>query len=133
MCIRDRWMTYGYPRVIDPHASDLARFYPEERGDDHIWARADEHFIKTYGIVHPQEQWEGRRDLVKSPYYSRQEALGAVFFQARVWERAQWYTSNADLVERYDLSEREVEWDNRWWSPIINLSLIHISEPTRPY
>jgi glycine cleavage system aminomethyltransferase T len=112
------WMTYGYPRVIDPHVSDIARFYPDERNEEHIWARADEHFIKTYGIVHPAEQWESRRNLKVSPYYSRQEALGAMFFQARVWERAQWYNSNADLVERYDLSEREVEWDNRWWSPI---------------
>ncbi len=122
------WMTHGYPRVIDPHASDIARFYDEERGDDHIWARAEEHFNKTYGIVHPQEQWEGRRDLVQSPYYSRQQALGAEFFQARVWERAQWYASNQDLVERYGLSEREVEWDNRWWSPIINGEHLNMRE-----
>lgn len=112
------WMTYGYPRVIDPHVSDIARFYPEERTDEHIWARAGEHFNKTYGIVHPAEQWESRRALQASPFYSRQEELGAFFFQARTWERPQWYASNADLCERYGLSEREVEWDNRWWSPI---------------
>ncbi|NNF53429.1 MAG: FAD-dependent oxidoreductase [Acidimicrobiales bacterium] len=112
------WMTYGYPRVIDAHASDIARFYEQEKSDDHIWARAEEHFNKTYGIVHPSEQWEGRRNLQVSPYFSRQEALGAEFFSARTWERPQWYNSNADLVERYGLSEREVEWDNRWWSPI---------------
>ena len=112
------WMTYGYPRVIDAHGADIARFYDEERSDEHIWNRADEHFIKTYGIVHPSEQWNGRRNLVTSPYFGRQEALGAEFFQARTWERPQWYNSNADLVERYGLAEREVEWDNRWWSPI---------------
>ncbi len=112
------WMTYGYPRVIDVHGADIARFYDEEKSDEHIWARAEESFIKTYGIVHPAEQWADRRQLVESPYRSRQEALGAEFFQARVWERPQWYNSNADLVDRYDLSERDVEWDNRWWSPI---------------
>ncbi len=112
------WMTYGYPRVIDVHGADIARFYDEEKSDAHIWARAEESFIKTYGIVHPAEQWGDRRHLVESPYRSRQEALDAEFFQARVWERPQWYNSNADLVERYGLSEREVEWDNRWWSPI---------------
>ncbi len=112
------WMTYGYPRVIDAHGADVARFYDEERSDDHIWSRAEESFNKTYGIVHPAEQWENRRHLVESPYRSRQEALEAEFFQARVWERPQWYDSNRDLVERYDLAEREVEWDNRWWSPI---------------
>jgi glycine cleavage system aminomethyltransferase T/glycine/D-amino acid oxidase-like deaminating enzyme len=112
------WMTYGYPRVIDAHGADIARFYPQERGDDHIWARAEEHFNKTYGIVHPAEQWEGRRNLQVSPFFSRQQALDAFFFQARTWERPQWYGSNADLAERYGIEEREVEWDNRWWSPI---------------
>ena len=112
------WMTYGYPRVIDAHGADIARFYDEEKSDEHIWARASEHFNKTYGIVHPAEQWESRRHLVEAPYRSREEELGAEFFQARVWERPQWYDSNADLVERYGLAEREVEWDNRWWSPI---------------
>ena len=112
------WMTYGSPRVIDAHGADIARFYPEERSDEHIWARAAEHFNKTYGIVHPAEQWETRRELTVSPYFSRQQDLGAFFFQARTWERPQWYASNADLAERYGVTEREVEWDNRWWSPI---------------
>ena len=111
-------MTFGYPRVIDVHGADIARFYDQERTEEHIWARAEEHFNKTYGIVHPDEQWEGRRNLRVGPYFSRQEDLDAMFFQARTWERPQWFGANADLVERYDLSERDVEWDNRWWSPI---------------
>ena len=112
------WMTFGYPRGIDVHGADIARFYDQERTEEHIWARAEEHFNKTYGIVHPDEQWEGRRNLRVGPYFSRQEDLDAMFFQARTWERPQWFGANADLVERYDLSERDVEWDNRWWSPI---------------
>ncbi len=95
------WMTYGYPRVIDAHGADIARFYEQERNDEHIWSRAEEHFNKTYGIVHPAEQWEHRRNLQVSPLFSRQEALDAFFFQARTWERPQWYGANADLVERY--------------------------------
>ena len=76
------WMTYGYPRVIDAHGADIARFYDHERNEDHIWSRAEEHFNKTYGIVHPAEQWENRRNLQVSPLFSRQEALDAFFFQA---------------------------------------------------
>ena len=68
--------------------------------------------------MHPAEQWEHRRNLQVSPLFSRQQELDAFFFQARTWERPQWYGSNADLVERYGVAEREVEWDNRWWSPI---------------
>ena len=51
------WMTYGYPHVCDPHSSDISRFYAHERTEQHIHARCAEHFNKTYGIVHPREQW----------------------------------------------------------------------------
>ncbi|MCY3961041.1 MAG: FAD-dependent oxidoreductase [bacterium] len=122
------WMTFGYPRVIDVHGADVSRFYPEERGDDHIWARSAEHFNKTYGIVHPQEQWESRRNLRVSPYFSRQQDLGADFFQARTWERPQWFESNADLVDRYEVKGREVEWDARWWSPITVAEHLNLRE-----
>ncbi len=122
------WMTFGYPRVIDAHGADIARFYPEERSDTHIWARSAEHFNKTYGIVHPAEQWDSRRNLRVGPYFSRQEELGAFFFQARTWERPQWFESNADLVERYGLARREVEWDDRWWSPITIAEHLNLRE-----
>jgi len=58
----------------------------------------------------------------RSPFWARAEALGAVFFDARGWERPQWYECNAALVERYPetCAPRPHEWDARWWSPIIN-------------
>ena len=95
------WMTYGYPHVCDPHSSDISRFYAHERTEQHIRARCTEHYNKTYGIVHPREQWASRRGMRRSPFYAREEALGAVFFDARGWERPQWYESNAALMERY--------------------------------
>lgn len=122
------WMTYGYPHLVDPHGSDIARLYGHERSDLHIRARCSEHFNKTYGIVHPREQWASQRGMNRSPYHSRQEALGAEFYDARGWERPQWYVSNADLVERYGVEERQAEWDNRWWSPIINAEHLHLRE-----
>src|SRR5690606_16447068 len=54
------WMTDGYPE-IDPHQSDIARFYDYARTTHHIEARCSEHFNKTYGIVHPCEQWESEQ------------------------------------------------------------------------
>ena len=122
------WMTYGYPRVIDPHASDIARFYEDEKNDEHIWDRSAEHFNKTYGIVHPSEQWESQRGLKESSLKAITDAAGAEYFTARVWERPHWYTSNADLLEKYGLSEREVEWDNRWWSPLIDAEHMNLRE-----
>ena len=116
------WITHGYPQLCDPHGSDISRFYPHERTEWHIAARCREHFNKTYGIVHPREQWSSQRGMRRSPFYAREEALGAVFFDARGWERPQWYEGNAHLLEKYPqaCAPRANEWDARWWSPIIN-------------
>jgi glycine cleavage system aminomethyltransferase T len=124
------WMTYGYPRIADPHSSDIARFYPHEKTEHHIYARCAEHFNKTYGIVHPREQWASQRNMRRSPFFAREEALGAVFFDARGWERPQWFESNADLLERYpdQCRPRPHEWDARWWSPITNAEHLHLRD-----
>ncbi len=124
------WMTYGYPRLCDPHSSDISRFYDHERTEHHVLARCTEHYNKTYGIVHPREQWASQRGMRRGPFFARQEAAGAVFFDARGWERAQWYESNADLLERYpeQCRPRPHEWDARWWSPITNAEHLHLRE-----
>ena len=111
------WMTHGYPE-LDPHSSDIARFYPYQRTETHVIDRCAEHFNKTYGIVHPREQWESSRDSRVSALHGRTSALGAVYFEAGGWERPQWYESNAPLVEKYAVEDRPHEWDRRWWSPI---------------
>lgn len=111
------WMTQGYPE-IDPHASDVARFYRYQRTEAHVLARCAEHFNKTYGIVHPREQWDSERNLRTSPFHPATQALQAVYFEAGGWERPHWYESNAGLVEKYGVESRPHEWDARWWSPI---------------
>ena len=111
------WMTNGVTS-IDPHSSDVARLYPEQRSYDHVVARCAEHFNKTYGIVHPREQWESERDMRVSPLKGRTDALGAVYFQAGIVERPQWYETNETLLDEYDVVDRPHEWDARWWSPI---------------
>ncbi|MDX1612803.1 MAG: FAD-dependent oxidoreductase [Candidatus Promineifilaceae bacterium] len=114
------WMTHGYSEV-DIHASDLSRFYRYARSHKHIHARTFEGFNKTYGIVHPREQWESNRNVRVSPFYPREVELGARFFETAGWERPQWYESNSKLLEEYGdgVQERPHEWDARWWSPII--------------
>ena len=80
------WMTTGEPE-IDPHGSDIARFYDHHKTAQHIAARASEGFNKTYGIVHPMEQWASNRPIRLSPAYDRHVELGAEFFEAAGWER----------------------------------------------
>jgi glycine cleavage system aminomethyltransferase T len=116
-----QWMTDGEPE-IDPHAADVARFWPHQRTEAHIRARSAEGFNKTYGIVHPAEQWSSDRDLRLSPFVERERALGGVFVEAAGWERPNWYASNEPLLDEYGdrVMPRDGEWESRWWSPIIN-------------
>jgi glycine cleavage system aminomethyltransferase T/glycine/D-amino acid oxidase-like deaminating enzyme len=113
------WMTRGESE-IDLQSSDIARFYDEQKTQENVKARASEGFNKTYGIVHPAEQWASNRGVRVSPFHEREKELGAVFYEAAAWERPHWYESNAKLVEEYGVQPREHEWDARWWSPIIN-------------
>ncbi len=123
------WMTHGHSE-IDLHHSDIARFHQHQKRREHTRLRTTESFIKTYGIIHPAEQYESDRDQRVSPMHDSQAKLGAVFFETAGWERPFWYESNASLLEAYGdaVMPREHEWDSRWWSPIINAEHLRMRE-----
>ncbi len=123
------WMTHGHSE-IDIHHSDIARFHPHQQRREHTRLRTTESFIKTYGIIHPAEQYESDRDQRLSPMHDSQKKLGAFFFETAGWERPHWYESNAGLLEEYGdaVMPREHEWDSRWWSPIINAEHLRMRE-----
>ena len=122
-------MTHGHSEIDISH-SDIARFYPHQRTRAHIRARTSEAFNKTYGIIHPGEQYESDRGQRLAPMHAQQVEQGAVFFEAAGWERPFWYESNAALVAEYGdrVMPREHEWDSRWWSPIINAEHLRMRE-----
>src|SRR4249919_4323680 len=60
------WMVDGESH-IDLHSSDVARFHDHQKTRAHVKARTTEAFPKTYGIIHPAEQWSSDRDLRLSP------------------------------------------------------------------
>src|SRR3954451_22476430 len=93
-------MTQGWSE-IDIHHSDIARFHPHQGRREHTRLRTTESFIKTYGIIHPSEQYESDRDQRLSPMNESQKKLGAVFYETAGWERPFWYESNAELLEEY--------------------------------
>ncbi len=123
------WMVHGESE-IDVHGGDVARFYDHQKTVAHVNARTSEAFNKTYGIVHPSEQWASNRRVRLSPFYEREQALGASFFEVAGWERPQWYESNARLLEEFGdrVTRRTTEWDSRWWSPIINAEHLAMRE-----
>jgi glycine cleavage system aminomethyltransferase T/glycine/D-amino acid oxidase-like deaminating enzyme len=121
------WMVRGESH-IDLHSSDVARFHAHQKTRAHIRARTGEAFPKTYGIIHPAEQWSSDRDLRLPPMHAREKELGAVFYETAGWERPHWYEANAPLVETYGVELRKAEWDARWWSPIINAEHLAMRE-----
>jgi len=123
------WMVLGDSH-IDLHASNIARFHEHHKEEKHIKSRVAESFNKTYGIVHPLEQYESNRKVRLSPYYEREAALGAVFYETAGWERPFWYESNKDLVAKFGdkVMPRTAEWESRWWSPIINAEHLQMRE-----
>jgi glycine cleavage system aminomethyltransferase T/glycine/D-amino acid oxidase-like deaminating enzyme len=123
------WMVRGHSE-IDLHHSDIARFHAHQMRREHTRLRTTEAFIKTYGIIHPAEQYESDRDQRLSPMHESQRKLGAFFFETAGWERPHWYDSNAGLLEEYGdrVLPREHEWDARWWSPIINAEHLRMRE-----
>src|SRR5262245_9288997 len=121
------WMVHGESH-IDLHSSDVSRFHEHQKTRAHVKARTGEAFPKTYGIIHPAEQWASDRDLRRSPMHEQERALGAVFYEVAGWERPHWYEVNAPLVERYGVEGREAEWDARWWSPVINAEHLAMRE-----
>jgi heterotetrameric sarcosine oxidase gamma subunit len=123
------WMTQGWSE-IDLASSDIARFHEHQKRREHTRLRTTESFIKTYGIIHPNEQYESDRDQRRAPMHESQQKLGAFFFETAGWERPHWYESNAPLVEQYGdaVMPREHEWDSRWWSPIINAEHLRMRE-----
>ena len=84
------WMTHGHSE-IDIHHSDIARFHPHQQRREHTRLRTTESFIKTYGIIHPAEQYESDRDQRLSPMHDSQKKLGAFFFETAGWERPHRY------------------------------------------
>ena len=123
------WMTQGWSEIDLAH-SDIARFHEHQQRREHTRLRTTESFIKTYGIIHPAEQYESDRNQRLSPMHESQQKLGAFFFETAGWERPHWYESNAALVEQYGdaVMPREHEWDSRWWSPIINAEHLRMRE-----
>lgn len=108
------WLVDGQPGA-DVHECDLNRFEQVQLAPDYIQERGKQNFIEVYDIVHPLQPMERPRPLRTSPFYPRQQELGAYFLEGAGWERPYWYESNAALP--VDVPARD-EWSARYWSPI---------------
>jgi glycine cleavage system aminomethyltransferase T/glycine/D-amino acid oxidase-like deaminating enzyme len=110
------WIVDGRPE-LDLHSSDLNRFEQVQLAPDYVLERSCQNFVEVYDVLHPLQPMESPRPIRTSPFYSRQQELGAFFLEASGWERPHWYEANANLPEVAEVPARN-EWASRYWSPI---------------
>ncbi|MGW0913408.1 GcvT family protein [Streptomyces sp. NPDC002784] len=110
------WMVNGRPS-LDLHECDLTRFEEAQRSPAYIRERGSQQFVEVYDVLHPLQPMERPRPLRVSPFYARQQQLGAFFLEGGGWERPHWYEANAPLADAIRLPPRDA-WSSRYWSPI---------------
>ncbi|MFD8913939.1 FAD-dependent oxidoreductase [Streptomyces sp. NPDC059575] len=91
------WMVNGRPS-IDVHDCDVTRFEEAQRSPAYVRERGSQQFVEVYDVIHPLQPMERPRPLRVSPFYPRQQELGAYFLEGGGWERPHWYEANAPLV-----------------------------------
>ncbi|MEU6576514.1 FAD-dependent oxidoreductase [Streptomyces sp. NPDC046805] len=122
------WMVNGRA-WIDLHECDHTRFEEAQRSRSYVRERGSQQFVEVYDVLHPLQPMERPRPLRVSPFYARQQELGAFFLEGTGWERPHWYEANASLAAPFaaapddalpglpGLPERDA-WSARFWSPI---------------
>ena len=112
------WLVDGCCSSFDLHECDVNRFEPHHLAPDYVVARDCQNYVEVYDIIHPLQPMEAPRPLRASPFYEREQQLGAFFLEGNGWERPHWYAANAGLVPGRDIPVPN-PWAARYWSPIV--------------
>jgi glycine cleavage system T protein len=110
-------MTHG-DALLDLHECDPQRFDAHGTSRTYTRARGAQGYREVYDVIHPRQQSEQARGLRTTPFYERQERLGAQLSESAGWERPQWYEANRELLTGEEVIPHD-EWAARDWSPII--------------
>jgi glycine cleavage system T protein len=110
-------MTHG-DALLDLHECDPQRFDVHGTSTSYVRLRGAQGYREVYDVLHPRQQNEQARGLRATPFYERERALGAEFFESAGWERPQWYEANRELLTGEEVLPHD-EWAARFWSPIV--------------
>ncbi len=120
------WIVNGHP-TLAVHECDVNRFEPHQLGPQHIEERGAQNYIEVYDLLHPLQPMESPRPVRTTGFYQRQQQLGGFFLEAAGYERPQWYSANAALVNQYPSPSRDA-WSAQFWSPIIGAEALAVRE-----
>jgi glycine cleavage system aminomethyltransferase T/glycine/D-amino acid oxidase-like deaminating enzyme len=110
------WIVTGDPG-IDTTSLDFRRFDQTHLTRTASIERASENYDEVYDIAHPRKQTQKLRKFATTPFYVRQETLGAVFGSSQGgWERPLWY----DTTTSSGASSLRDDWGTYGWSPKIS-------------
>ena len=113
------WIVNGEP-TTDLRECDIRRFHPHALSRPYVRARSAQQYREVYDIIHPRQQMASPRNIRLTPFFARQQELGAVFFENAGWERPQWYDANQHLVEALPVTgESRSGWAAQEWSPTV--------------
>jgi glycine cleavage system aminomethyltransferase T/glycine/D-amino acid oxidase-like deaminating enzyme len=113
--------------LVDGHSDadlremDLHRFEKVQLERDYIQETSAQSFVEVYHIKHPLQPKVSPRNLRLSPFFERQQDLGAFFLEAAGWERPHWYEANASLLENLPqewVPPQRDAWSGQYHSPI---------------
>ncbi|KAH7120746.1 dimethylglycine dehydrogenase precursor [Dendryphion nanum] len=113
-------LTQGHSE-IDVTECELSRFEEVQLSPAYVNETSQQNFVEVYDIIHPMAPKQSPRNLRVSPFYTRQQELGAVFLELGGWERPFWYEANADLVKSLPSKWLPVprdKWSAHYYSPI---------------
>jgi glycine cleavage system aminomethyltransferase T/glycine/D-amino acid oxidase-like deaminating enzyme len=126
------WLANGYCESFDLHECDVNRFEEFQLVPEYVLERDCQNFVEVYDILHPLQPMDSPRAVRTSPFYARQQELGAFFLPATGWERPQWYDANQGLLERYEVP-RPNDWAARYWSPVVGAEALATREGVAMY
>jgi glycine cleavage system aminomethyltransferase T len=106
---------------VDLADCELNRFEDVQLARSYVEETSQQNFVEVYDILHPLQPKESPRNIRCSPFFPRQEQLGAFFLEGGAWERPYWYEANASLVKElpaeWQPAQRDA-WSSKFWSPI---------------
>lgn len=106
---------------VDLADCELNRFEDVQLARSYVEETSKQNFVEVYDILHPLQPKESPRKIRCSPFYLRQEQLGAFFLEGGAWERPYWYEANASLVKELPVEWQPAKrdaWSSQFWSPI---------------
>ena len=100
---------------------DVHRFERVQLDPGYVSETSQRNFVEIYDVLHPLQPRSSPRRLRVSPFFERQQRLGASFLEAGGWERPHWYEANASLLRQLPTEWQPPArdpWSQLFYSPI---------------